>query len=167
MKHVKRLPPTRINSALRWTSLALLATVWLGSAAAMAGELSLSQLEGYYSTPSHCSFVEEGKSVPCDPQDTDWLKIEKVDAKHAKFHVYSDQQNSSQCEVEGVATWDGHALTYKVSDPKNNSFGHGFRIEFNDGKITFTYLPDFGPPKYLQPFCGAQASLEAVVFPLP
>jgi hypothetical protein len=124
----------------------------------------LAEVVGYYSAPSQCPVLEDNKPVPCD--DTDWLQIDQVDAMHAKFHVYSDQTNSSQCDVEGVATWDGHSLKYVHSDPQSFAFGYGFRIVFANGEITFQYLPQSGPRKYVRPFCGAQASLETVEFSL-
>ncbi len=140
----------------------------LGLSFPMAGfsaELSISQIAGYYSASnSGCTVVDQGKAEPCDPSENDWLRIEQVDAGHAHFHVYSVQIAGAQCEVEGDARWDGHALIYKDSDHRSPDFGYGFRIEFANDTIKFRYLPHPGPIPIFTPFCAGQANLETVKF---
>lgn len=125
------------------------------------------RLQGYYSAPSRiCASSGQGSSKGCQMSDTDCMRIRKIDDGHAKFYVYSVQENGAQCEVEGVAESKGDVLLYKDTDADDSEFGKGFTIAITKGKITFKYLSEPDPRVHQPPFCGAQASMDRVAFSL-
>ena len=159
-------PAASTSGVLRaWVPLFVLALSF--PVETFSGTLSIAQIAGYYTANSHCTVVEGGKVEPCDPPFDDWLRIEPVDASHARVQLYSIQTMGAECEVDGVARWDGHALIYKESDRTSPDFGAGFRIEFAKKTIKFRSFPNPSSPAIFSPFCGPRASLDFVKFPMP
>jgi len=123
----------------------------------------IERLEGYYATPSRIC-PQGAKS--CDASDTDCMLIRKEADGHAKFYVYSVQENGSQCEVEGVAESRGDSLFYQDTDADSDDHGKGFSLVVVNGKVTFKYLAEPDPKVHKPPFCGSQARMDRVQFSL-